>query len=433
MTQVVLLAFVSCFCWWHIRLLGDLRTHLTAFYAWFALACSAYLATLWLIGKHEKHPRFVNAALVIILLGAVAFRLCVLGTTPTLSDDIYRYRWDGRVQQAGINPYAYAPNHPRLAFLRDEQDRSINFPHLRTIYPPLAELSFRLGAMFGGSLTAHKAVFVAAETLLCLALLLLLRQRGLSPLWIAAYAWHPLAVLEVSGSGHNDVLGVAMLWWGIVAWQSHRWLGSAAAWSLAFNAKFGSSILAPWWWFRRRARGWLGAFFVLSAIPIACCPSVVTALFESLSAMTGRFESNSSAYLLTASLLGRPGLARWLVTGLWAAWLLWWARRSEDPVRYVLGAFGAAALLSPVLHPWYLLWIVPCFCFIRPPAFVALTLTVVLAYTVWPVHLLDGRWHLPLWARLAEYLPVLILGLWQWRRTLRPAATHARMSPEAIA
>ena len=50
-----------------------------------------------------------NLALLIILIGAAAMRLVLLFSEPSLSSDIYRYVWDGRVQAAGINPYAHAP------------------------------------------------------------------------------------------------------------------------------------------------------------------------------------------------------------------------------------------------------------------------------------------------------------------------------------
>ena len=73
------------------------------------------------------------------------FRLSVLWVTPGfLSDDIYRYVWDGLVQQAGINPYHYPPEAPELGFLRDETIfPMINRKSALTIYPPAAQLFFR--------------------------------------------------------------------------------------------------------------------------------------------------------------------------------------------------------------------------------------------------------------------------------------------------
>ncbi len=407
--------------WWAIRLLGDVRQHLTAFYGWFALAFAAYLAALWVIGRAEGLPaasRRGGWLLALILVGAAVCRASVLRTTPTLSDDIYRYRWDGRVQLAGFDPYAYPPDHPALAFLRDEPFTRINFPHLRTVYPPVTQWAFQLGARLGQTLVAQKIVLLVAELLLVIALLGALASRGRSLLWVAAYAWHPLAVLEIAGSGHNDVVGVAWLWLGVWAWCAGRRWAAGGAWALAFLSKYATALLAPWWWFRRQGRVALLAACALAAWPLICYPTVISALYESLSAMTMRFESNASVYLLLAWLAGDAGSARTVAAMLGAGFLLWWAWREPDPIRYLLGGFTAAVLLSPVLHPWYLLWIIPCFCFVRVPAIVALTGTVVLAYTVWPGRLADGRWMLPVWAHVLEYAPVAILGLWEVVRWL---------------
>ena len=427
------------FCWWQIRLLGDVRVHLGKFYGWFATAFVFYLLSLWLVhrvenigdvARFQKHSNVPMLGLGGVLLAAVLARLLLLGTAPTLSDDIYRYRWDGRVQLAGVDPYAYPPNHPTLASLRDEQFAHINFPHLRTVYPPLTEFAFRLGASLGHTLTAQKLVFVSAELVTFTCLLFLLLKRRMNPLWVVAYAWHPLVILEIAGSGHNDALGVAMLWLGIAGWEARSWLGVTFGWSAAFLSKFLSVIMMPWWWCRRESRRWLGVCAILSAAPLLLHPTAVTALRESLSAMTTRFESNASLYLVLAWMVGSASLARVLAVGVGVAFLLWWAHRQADPTRYLLGALSVAALLSPVLHPWYLVWLIPCLCFYRPAPVVALTGFVVLAYTVWPGRLADGRWVIPVWAHALEYAPVFLLGLWElkkWGRFYFP-----RRMPEKI-
>ena len=263
---------------------------------------------------------------------------------------------------------------------------------------------------------SQKAVFVWAELITVLSLLFILHRRGTSLLWVTVYAWHPLAVLEVAGSGHNDALGIALLWLGVLGWELKRRWVAGGAWALAFLSKYATLILAPWWWFRREGRLALLVCAALAAWPLICCPTVVSALYESLSAMTARFESNASGYLLFSWLLGDAGIARVVVGGLWLAILLWWAKREADVVRYLFVGLVAAALLSPVLHPWYLLWLIPCCCFYRVPAVVAWTGTVVLAYTVWPGRLADGRWMLPVWAHVLEYAPVVLLGCWELRR-----------------
>ncbi len=407
----------SGLAWWNIRLLGDARERLASFYGWFALAFCCYLAALWLIRRLQAVSlRAAGSLLAVVAIGAVLFRAILLPTTPTLSDDIYRYRWDGRLQQAGIDPYRYPPAAPELAALRDAQWQSINFPHLRTVYPPLTQLAFRVGVILGNTLTAQKVVFVGAELITVASILVILWRRGLSLLWVVAYAWHPLAVLEIAGSGHNDALGVACLWLGLLAWERGRHGLAAVGWASAFLAKYATVILLPWWWCRRVARRWLALLCVLAALPLVCCPTVVSALTQSLSTMTARFESNSSLYMVLAIVVGHPGIARVVVTGAWGLWLLWWARREPDPLRYLFGGLGAAALLSPAVHPWYLVWLIPFLCFWRVPSVVAFTGVVVLAYTVWPGYLAGGAWAMPVWAHVGEYAAVAVVGLWSLRR-----------------
>ena len=405
-------------CWWQIRALGDVREHLGRFYGWFAAAFVIYLAALAIVRRAEQARTSSWRALAWVAVIAAACRLIMVGATPTLSDDVYRYRWDGRVQLAGLDPYAAAPDDPSLQRLRDDDFAHINFPHLRTVYPPLAELAFRCGASLGRTVMSQKLVFVAAELMLALSLWSLLWRRGRSPLWIAAYAWHPLAMLEIAGSGHNDSLGMAWLWAGLAAWEARSRLGAAVAWAAAFLSKFLSLALVPWWWFRRAGDGrrWLGLFLGLALLPIALHAHELTALAGSLWAMTTRHSSNASLYLLLAEGCGH---ARWTplaAFGIAGAWMAWWARRVADPVRYLFGALMAAALLSPALHPWYVVWLVPFTCFWRVPAMMALTGTAVLAYTVWPGYLAGGPWKIPAWAHVAEYAPVFLLGLWELQR-----------------
>jgi alpha-1,6-mannosyltransferase len=86
----------------------------------------------------------VRTGLIVVLGLALAMRLVLVVIDPMLSTDLYRYVWDGRVQAAGINPYAYVPADPALAALRD----GAIYPHINradyavTAYPPVAQMFF---------------------------------------------------------------------------------------------------------------------------------------------------------------------------------------------------------------------------------------------------------------------------------------------------
>ncbi|MGE5681898.1 MAG: hypothetical protein ACM34K_13545, partial [Bacillota bacterium] len=78
-----------------------------------------------------------------VITAAIIFRLTVLFVFPTASDDINRYIWDGKVITNGINPYRYAPNDPQLNYLHSQTlPANVNFPSMKTIYPPLAQMVF---------------------------------------------------------------------------------------------------------------------------------------------------------------------------------------------------------------------------------------------------------------------------------------------------
>ena len=128
-----------------------------------ALAWIAFLTAAFLL---RKVP--LRASVVLILLGGIAIQIAAVSAPPAQSDDLYRYVWDGRVQAAGIDPYAYVPAARQLDGLRDEflwhpgadhclsprfvRSRAaadlvagctlINRPSVPTIYPPVAEAYF---------------------------------------------------------------------------------------------------------------------------------------------------------------------------------------------------------------------------------------------------------------------------------------------------
>ena len=73
----------------------------------------------------------------VLVVGAL-LRILVLPMTPGLSDDVYRYVWDGRTAWAGWNPYALAPDAPELEGLRDENWAKVDHRDVETVYPPFA-------------------------------------------------------------------------------------------------------------------------------------------------------------------------------------------------------------------------------------------------------------------------------------------------------
>jgi len=387
------------------------------------LAAQAALALLMLAAFRlvRAHPRLGTWALV----AALAFRLLSVAGEPRLSDDVYRYVWDGRVQLHGIQPYRHAPDDPALSWLRDADWSRINHRHLGTLYPPLAELVFALLALCGAGPGGFRLALGLADFGVVVALAAWLARAGLPRERALLYAWNPLAVLETAGSGHVEPLGVLCL----VLWASWAGAGRRLASTLALAAsidfKLVAGLVVPAH-LRRAGAATIVVLVAAALLPLAPYLLAGGPLAGSgLTAYARTWEHNASIYPLLERGLGLCLEGRWpareVARALLAAALLALALRGAVAGRrgvaaQALSVIGPALLLSPTVHPWYLLWMLPFAAVEAAPAWIAWSLLVPLAY--W-----SPAGDVPWAVRVIEYVPVLLLlvregaaGLLAWRR-----------------
>jgi alpha-1,6-mannosyltransferase len=174
-------------------------------------SCLLYLGAAFII-LTQPVDRFTFP---IILLVAVACRLVVLPAQPFLSSDIYRYVWDGVVQHAHISPYRYVPGDAVLASLREPHqsifDKINRRDYAHTIYPPAAQALFYLITWVSPTVTFMKTVMVLFEGVTMYALVTFLQSMGVRREQTLLYAWCPLLVWEIAGSGHLDSAAMAFI------------------------------------------------------------------------------------------------------------------------------------------------------------------------------------------------------------------------------
>jgi alpha-1,6-mannosyltransferase len=377
-------------------------------------------------------------SLVLILATAVLLRLGALAAPVYLSDDIYRYIWDGRVQAAGINPYRYIPTDTNLAPLRDEAI----FPNINrnnyapTIYPPAAQMLFLVATRFGETVPAIKLVLLAVEAIAIGALLLVLRTTGAPRHNIMFYAWHPLPVWEIAGSGHIDAAVVAFVALALAAAVSGRRAWSGAALAAATLVKFFPLVLVPALW--RPTRSNLGDWRWLSAFIV-----VVIAAYLPYLGVGWRVLGFLPAYMAEENLTSGSGF--WLldvvnravpvpvmaylavVAAIMAGFAIGALRRGADSRTSMpwATALGTAAMLFASPHyAWYFVWLVALLC-VAPwwPAF-WLTLTAVLLY--WE----PKTGNSPLWVGFTIYGGFVTLGCvdiaWRSVNAARSGEQHGR-------
>ncbi len=135
--------------------------------------------------------RSSRSTLVLVIFFAALFRLSILFAPPYLSDDIYRYVWDGRVQATGVNPYRYIPADEALAPLRDQTiyPKINRRDYAHTIYPPGAQIIYFLATRVSERVTWVKTVMLGFEALAIWALLQLLASFNLPATRPAMACW----------------------------------------------------------------------------------------------------------------------------------------------------------------------------------------------------------------------------------------------------
>jgi len=385
------------------------------------LLAVAGIAYLFAVREFFSAPAFPRRVIVVGLLFAALWHIAFLFVPPGSDDDIHRYVWDGRVQRLGYNPYLVVPGDPSSARLHTAETRTLNNPEVPSPYPPGAQLFFRAVTAIHESTFALKAAFVICDFAIVVVLFDLLRRARQGEHWILAYAWHPLLATEVAGSGHVDILGALLLLVSAAA-LGRRWRAVAAvAFGLAVSVKFVPIVLAPLYW--RRVRIQDGALAAVVAgllyVPFLNHGRIPTG---SLGTYVQRFRFNDPLFALLER-VAAPQLVLGLAALVGCLVAMWLKKKSQVSLSDSFAWPMAASLLcTPVVYPWYLLWLLP---FLRSASTLPLiiwTVSITPTYVVWHLRALGRPWLVPDWIMLLEYgslaTAAVIVG---WRRLARPA------------
>lgn len=382
---------------------------------------------------------------------AIATRLLLLLMYP--GGDIWRYLWEGHIQNLGFSPYHLPPTAPELLSHRTEWWSLINHPDISAIYPPVTQWGFRFLAMITPSIWLFKSAFTLADLGICWGL-----SRRFGYAQTLLYAWNPLIIYSFAGEGHYDSWFLLPL---VAAWlvfdqpngseattnsssdqrrSERRWGISALLLGISISVK----------WVSLPILGFLGWKALLGPEPLrqrikramvvgicALLPLVITAL---------PFCTVDSCPLVPVSssfvVRGRSAeVIPYIVQFIWPSsrshnWIygiplclavLWMiirmtigkTGRSPRLRQFAEAYFGLVMIISPIIHAWYLTWLIP-FAVASRNLGIRLVSVSVFVYFILPQRFgLGGEWSLTWLERLILWGP-FILGwgwsMWQDRR-----------------
>lgn len=405
-----------------------------------------------------KDQDFSRFFFLTVLLFSLVFGLTLVISPPGQSDDIYRYLWDGKLQYFGISPYTYAPGDPALKQYHSEQlPKLVNFPHIKTIYPPVAQLFFRLSYTLGGeSVTSMKFLFLLTALGSICFFYLILKQKGAETRWLLFFAWNPLVIMETAVNGHLDILMVFFLLMSLWCFYKNKFIFSGISLAGAVLSKLIPVILLPvfFFFFLPLLRGFIGAakrtgcvgsVSVSSVSPVVkknifqfFIPLVLTITtfyafyFESAQNMfltainySTKWYFNNPLFLGILSIFRDNATAHMVSFLLFIVLYILILLGPFELDKKIVFALGAFVICNPTIHPWYLVILLGLLCIHRSVIVVLWSGLVIFSYIVVYDFKLTGTWKDSWFLMGIEYLPLVILLVIQWYQRKSLSASPA--------
>ncbi len=331
-----------------------------------------YLSTYRLFKTHHDILYFVFVAIFLRLILIFAF--------PNLSDDIYRFLWDGHLINEGINPYLYTPQEWFDQQGDEESIYHLLFPHLNSpdyysVYPPVCQYIFALCARLGfGSVywssVLMKAIFLIAEIITIYFLLKLLKLLHIPQQKVLLYALNPLIIIEFAGNLHFEAVMITFLTMALWFYMRQRSKMFSLSMAMAIGVKLLPLMFLPFFIRRfRRTKLLVGLGLLMTTLIFLFLPFLNKDLFIHLGSSIGlylqKFEFNASIYYLVRWIgfqfsgfniiqTAGPVLSLIAIIIIVSLALLERPRKMQHVFRVLLLAFSAYLFLSTTVHPWYL-------------------------------------------------------------------------------
>lgn len=312
------------------------------------------------------------------LITGLAIRIALLWGLPTLSDDFYRFVWDGHLLSNGISPFAQLPSWYMDAANATQSAPTHLYEYLNskeyfTIYPPLAQaifwLSAKLSSTLVGAVLVMRLVIIAVDVLNFFLLKNLLVTANKPTSKVSWYFLNPLVVLELTGNLHFEGLVLAGILLMLYFYGKNQQMMTGAGLAIGIAAKLTPLMLLP----AMALRGQISArlkFFAGVGVVVALCfvpmldTHLINGLGESLGLFVSKFEFNGSIYLIIRrigywyrgyNIIGSLGPALTWATVVAVSGLALATRKWQSLADVFILTYFVYLALALVVHPWYII------------------------------------------------------------------------------
>ncbi len=367
----------------------------------------------------------------------IIFRLIFLFSIPNLSDDFYRFFWDGILVNNQINPFLYLPReiieNPLIAIPSLDSDlfASLNSPDYYTVYPPVCQFAFWIAAKFSSgniylAVLIMKFMLFLAEMGTIFIMLKLLKIHNLRKEYIYLYALNPLIIVELTGNIHFDGFLIFFVFLSIYLLEKNKLAFSSLAFGLAIASKLTPLLLLPVFLKQLNIkRLWIFYGLSIAISALMFWPFMGTALVNGLSSSIGlyfqKFEFNASIFYIIREIgFWIKGWDIIQTAGIWLALTtfiiiliiaIWGNNKKQNLPGMLIWPLFIYFAFASIVHPWYATPLVA-FCLFSKYRFpIVWSFTIFLSYAGYSI---DG-FHEHFWILFLEYIPVFGLMSYELR------------------
>ena len=325
-----------------------------------------------------EHKHLINGLLCL----AILIRIILLFSLPQLSDDFYRFLWDGHLIKSGINPINELPSvlieGSMSDYYLDGLYPFLNSPDYFTVYPTFSQLVFYVSSLFGG-MDIHSSILIMKSILLIFEIgtivlcLRLLSKLNLSKKYALIYALNPLVIIEIMGNVHFEGIMLFFFLSAIYLLLVNRHFASAIGFSLSVASKLLPLMFIPAFYIyikRQKRQAFKYVFIVAALVALLTSPFLYglnyANFLSSLNLYFQKFEFNASVYYLIRNffhlitgynqiyLIG-PSLALIAVLLIVRQAIKTEMADIQSLIDICLLSFCTYLFLATTVHPWYLI------------------------------------------------------------------------------